>query len=110
MSGCDFVLHISVSDSPPCYTIALNKLSLDSGSKELVGIIKYALRFGERNFVIEMPLAKLMDSSGIGSMVECFRKTQEAGARIRYVVSDRSLLNILKRTKLDTVLPLTIKC
>lgn len=65
--------------------------------------IQQAIAAGKRNLVLNLAGVDYIDSTGLGTMVMCFRFTQTAGGALKLLKLNRRELELLVLTKLTTV-------
>ena len=64
-----------------------------------------AIEGGERNIVVDLAGVRQIDSSGLGIITLCFGKMSKAGGKFYLAGAHGVILEILKMTHLDTVIP-----
>jgi anti-sigma B factor antagonist len=58
------------------------------------------------NLAINMSGVSFVDSSGLGTLVRVYSSVKNAGGRCRFFSSPKQFLQLLRMTRLDTVLEL----
>jgi anti-sigma B factor antagonist len=84
---------------------------LDVSGRLIVGLSSGALRDrvqtsiagGKNNIVLNLTRVDYIDSTGLGTMVMCFRFAQNAGGALKLLNLNRRELELLVLTKLTTV-------
>lgn len=66
-----------------------------------------AIDEGARNVVVDMAGVRQIDSSGLGIITLCFGKMAKAGGRFYVSGAHAVVLDILKMTHLDSVIPVS---
>ena len=59
---------------------------------------------GYRHIIIDMEMIETMGSSGLGLFVELYKRTAGQEGSIRIINCCRNVMNLLRRTKLDSIL------
>ena len=66
-----------------------------------------AIDEGARNIVMDLAGVRQIDSSGLGIIALCFGKMSKAGGRFYLAGAHGAILEILKMTHLDSVIPVS---
>jgi anti-sigma B factor antagonist len=66
-----------------------------------------AIDEGARNIVVDLAGVRQIDSSGLGIITLCFGKMSKAGGRFSLAGAHGVVLEILKMTHLDSVIPVS---
>jgi len=67
--------------------------------------VSKAIDEGARNIVMDLAGVRQIDSSGLGIVTLCFGKMSKAGGRFRIAGAQGVVLEILRMTHLDSVIP-----
>lgn len=89
------------------YTLlsAVGELDLDTAPR-LMAEVNRQLRDGVTALVIDIEQLTFVDSSGLGTLVGCWRRAQQAGASLVIANPTTDVLLTLEITGLDQILPL----
>ncbi|MEM7106307.1 MAG: STAS domain-containing protein [Bacteroidota bacterium] len=82
------------------------KLTLSDGAKEISDQVKRFLDDGTKRFMINLSKVDYIDSSGIGELLALRNAVLETKGKIAILNPSPKVDEILKMTKLDTVLEL----
>lgn len=85
--------------------VAVGELDLDSAPQLLTEVIDQ-LHSGAAELVIDLAQLLFIDSSGLGTLVGCWRRAQQAGASLVLTDPSDDVAMTLEITGLDQVLPI----
>ena len=80
-------------------------LDLDTAPKLLTEVVGQ-LETGAEELVIDLTTLAFIDSSGLGTLVGCWRRAQQAGAALVVANPSADVLMTLEITGLDQILPI----
>ena len=83
---------------------AVGELDLDS-APGLLAEVTGLLDDGARRLVLDLAELTFIDSSGLGTLVGCWRRTQQAGGELSLANAGDDVALTLRITGLDQVLP-----
>ena len=84
---------------------AVGDLDLDSAPKLLTEVVRQ-LDAGMTELVIDLTALEFIDSSGLGTLVGCWRRAQQAGATLVVANPGPDVSMTLEITGLDQILPI----
>ncbi len=84
---------------------AVGDLDLDSAPKLLTEVVDQ-LQAGTTELVIDLTGLAFIDSSGLGTLVGCWRRAQQAGATLIVANPNEDVSMTLEITGLDQILPI----
>jgi anti-sigma B factor antagonist len=103
VSQCDGVSTVQAGQ----WALAALPDEIDMANCDHVGeALRLALADGVRVLVIDMGATTFCDSSGLGVLVQTWKRAASGGAEIRVVVPAGRLRRVLSVTGVDQVLPL----
>ena len=82
------------------------ELDLDSAPDLLAAVVE-ELRAGAREVLVDVGGLVFIDSSGLGTLVGCWRRAKDAGAALSVVNPGGDVRTTLEITGLDQILPIT---
>ncbi|WP_238014144.1 STAS domain-containing protein [Dactylosporangium sp. AC04546] len=83
----------------------LGELDLDSAPELLAAVVEQ-LGAGATDVVLDLTSLQFVDSSGLGTLVGCWRRAQHAGARLVVANPNDDVAMTLEITGLDQILPI----
>ena len=84
---------------------AVGDLDLDTAPKLLTEVVRQ-LDAGTTELVIDLTALAFIDSSGLGTLVGCWRRAQQAGATLIVANPNDDVSTTLEITGLDQILPI----
>lgn len=72
------------------------------GLRETVATI---LRTGKKNILLNLADISFIDSTGVGQLVACYVTAENSGASLRLVNRQKHVPDVLRLTRVDTVIP-----
>lgn len=84
---------------------AVGDLDLDSAPKLLTEVVSQ-LESGAQELVVDLAGLAFIDSSGLGTLVGCWRRAQQAGATLVVANPGPDVSMTLEITGLDQILPI----
>ncbi|MEV4507977.1 STAS domain-containing protein [Dactylosporangium sp. NPDC049525] len=84
---------------------AVGDLDLDTAPKLLTEVVKQ-LDAGMTELVIDLTALEFIDSSGLGTLVGCWRRIRDAGATLTVANPNDDVSMTLAITGLDQILPI----
>jgi anti-sigma B factor antagonist len=101
------VLQIKREDMPPDIVVlqVAGKLVLGRDSKELEWAIDELVRAKGAKVILDLANLNFVDSTGIGIIVMCSGKVKAAGGELRVVGSRGMVDDVLRRTRVDAIVP-----
>lgn len=84
---------------------AVGDLDLDTAPKLLTEVVAQ-LDTGAKDLVIDLAELAFIDSSGLGTLVGCWRRAQQAGATLMVANPNEDVSITLEITGLDQILPI----
>jgi anti-sigma B factor antagonist len=84
---------------------AAGDLDLDTAPKLLTEVVRQ-LEAGAKELVIDLTELAFIDSSGLGTLVGCWRRAQQAGATLVVANPNEDVSMTLEITGLDQILPI----
>jgi len=92
---------------PDVYVLKLaGRLGVGSSGQELQWKVEELLAKNEKKVVMDFTELKYIDSSGLGIVVFCCGKLNEAGGELRVAGANPTIRNLFKITRVDKVLHL----
>jgi anti-anti-sigma factor len=77
-------MHINVGKKKKiCIVETIGRLTLEDGTGQLVGRISELLEAGERRFVLNLDGISVLDSAGVGEIVDCYKRAGNMGAVVK---------------------------
>jgi len=73
--------------------------------QELKQLVLDELEHGARNFLIDFSRTGYIDSAGLGALVSLMKRVREEGGELRLANLNDDLKQLLRLTKVDTLLP-----
>jgi anti-sigma B factor antagonist len=70
----------------------------------LASVVGGLIAAGRTRIVIDLSGTEFIDSSGLGALVSCLKKTRQAGGDLRIAGPTQHVLTVFKLTNLDRVL------
>jgi anti-anti-sigma factor len=77
---------------------SLNSLNSEQMLERTVKVLSKS-----KNIVINLLAVKVMDSSGLGYLINCYRMVERNGGEMKVVVSHPTVLNLLEMVSFKTV-------
>ena len=97
-----FEIHDREREGVAIFDVA-GRLIVGQSSGVLRERIQQAVSAGKRDIVLNLAGVDYIDSTGLGTMVMCFRIAQNAGGALKLLRLNRRELELLVLTKLTTV-------
>ena len=85
--------------------VAVGDLDLDTAPKLLTEVVKL-LDAGVTELVVDLAELAFIDSSGLGTLVGCWRRAQQAGGTLIVANPNEDVSMTLEITGLDQILPI----
>ena len=85
--------------------VVVGELDLETAPKLLTGVVEQ-LRIGVDELVIDLAELSFIDSSGLGTLVGCWRRAQQAGVALIVANPNEDVSMTLEITGLDQILPI----
>jgi anti-sigma B factor antagonist len=105
--GCQPLVTINVRQVGNATVLDLNgRLTLGGASETLSDKVHELRNSGAINLAINMSGVSYVDSSGLGTLVRVYSSVKNANGRCRLFSSPKQFVQLLKMTRLDTVLEL----
>lgn len=107
------VAHIENLDA---ILIDFNILRLDASNAETIFTQVLESLFKSRNIILDLSTLEIMDSSGLGMLLNCYRETKEAGGRLSVVAGNPLVLSLFQLvhfnriTKIYKTVPNAVEC
>lgn len=106
MVNDETVWELSVHRADGLVTLeAVGDLDLDTAPKLLTEVVRQ-LDAGMTELVIDLTALEFIDSSGLGTLVGCWRRAQQAGATLIVANPSDDVSMTLAITGLDQILPI----
>ncbi|GAA3449433.1 STAS domain-containing protein [Dactylosporangium matsuzakiense] len=88
------------------HLVLTGELDLDSAPSLLTAVVQ-ELEAGVREVVVDLTHLSFIDSSGLGTLVGCWRRAKNAGATLVVANPNEDVRVTLEITGLDQILPIT---
>ena len=88
------------------HLVLTGELDLDSAPKLLTAVVEQ-LESGANELVVDLTHLSFIDSSGLGTLVGCWRRATNAGATLVVANPNEDVRMTLEITGLDQILPIT---
>jgi anti-sigma B factor antagonist len=88
--------------------VLTGELDLDSAPSLLTAVVD-ELGTGATDVVVDLTRLDFIDSSGLGTLVGCWRRAKNAGATLTVANPNEDIRMTLELTGLDKILPITIE-
>jgi len=88
------------------HLVLTGELDLDSAPSLLTAVVA-ELGSGADDIVVDLTHLSFIDSSGLGTLVGCWRRAQNAGAELVVANPNEDVRVTLEITGLDQILPIT---
>ena len=82
------------------------RLTLGESVSYLRKTVEDVARQGHRHIVLNLREVEYVDSAGLGALVSCFTKVKGFGGEMKLLAVQPRVLELLKLTELDRVLPM----
>jgi anti-sigma B factor antagonist len=86
--------------------VLTGELDLDSAPSLLTEVVEQ-LGSGATGIVVDLTRLAFIDSSGLGTLVGCWRRARDAGAELIVANPNEDVRTTLEITGLDQILPIT---
>ncbi len=81
----------------------IGRLTPDEQEDLLFKTVNQLIGAGEKYFLVDMSAVNYINSTGIGSLIQCFRKVQDAGGDLKLLNPSQSVNHIIQVSKLDSI-------
>lgn len=81
----------------------IGRLTPDEQEDLLLKTVNQLTDTGEKYFLVDMSAVNYINSTGIGSLIQCFRKAQEVGGDLKLLNPSQSVNHIIQVSKLDSI-------
>jgi anti-sigma B factor antagonist len=88
------------------HLVLTGELDLDSAPSLLTAVVA-ELESGADDIVVDLVRLSFIDSSGLGTLVGCWRRAKNAGAKLAVANPNEDVRATLEITGLDQILPIT---
>jgi anti-sigma B factor antagonist len=88
------------------HLVLTGELDLDSAPSLLTAVVA-ELESGADDIVVDLVRLSFIDSSGLGTLVGCWRRAKNAGAKLVVANPNEDVRTTLEITGLDQILPIT---
>ena len=99
-------MHISIRKKRKiCIVEAIGRITLEDGSGLLRDKISELLEAGERRLVFNLDRVSVLDSAGVGEIVDCYKRAGDKGAVVKIALRpDGIVRRVLKVSGLEDAL------
>ena len=106
------VVQIKREEIPPDIVVLHvgGKLVLGRDSKELEWAVEELVRANSAKIILDVENLKFVDSTGIGIIVMCSGKVKAAGGELRLVGARGMVDEVLRRTRVNAIVPFCETC
>ncbi len=81
------------------------KITLTAERYDMEKMVDDLVRQNRRKFIFDLAGVEYIDSSGMGSIVQCFTKVKQAGGGFRVVGLQDRVRQLFKITRVDQIIP-----
>lgn len=81
----------------------IGRLTPDEQEDLLLKAVKQLTEAGEKYFLVDMSAVNYINSTGIGSLIQCFKKAQDVGGDLKLLNPSQSVNHIIQVSKLDSI-------
>lgn len=99
------VVHTKQDSGTELLTLA-GSLTLGRDAQNFEWTVEELIKNQARHIIIDLTEISFVDSAGIGILVGCHGKVASAGGQLRLAGAAERVLNVLRITKVDTILNL----
>ncbi|KAF0249705.1 MAG: anti-anti-sigma factor [bacterium] len=79
------------------------RLTPDENDDVILSTVKQLAEIGERDFLIDLSSVNYINSTGVGTLIHCYRLAQGKGGNLKILNPSQSVTHIIQVSKLDSI-------
>ncbi|MBI4853820.1 MAG: STAS domain-containing protein [Acidobacteria bacterium] len=79
------------------------RLTPDENDDVILSTVKQLAEAGEKDFLIDLNSVNYINSTGVGTLIHCYRLAQSKGGNLKLLNPSQSVTHIIQVSKLDSI-------